>query len=77
MSHKPDFDGKPKILDTVLFVMERQEGLRRDSIREFHSFRVTWVTLALIVLKELLLILESSVAQLRAMVLKLAQNQPK
>jgi hypothetical protein len=61
----------------MAFVMERQEGLRRDSIREFHSFRVTWVTLALIVLKELLLILESSVADLKAMVLKLAQNQPK
>ena len=26
---------------------ERKEGLRRASIRDFHSFRVTWVTLAL------------------------------
>ncbi len=27
--------------------MERKEGLRRASVRDFHSFRVTWVTLAL------------------------------
>ncbi len=26
---------------------ERKEGLRRASVRDFHSFRVTWVTLAL------------------------------
>jgi integrase len=26
---------------------ERSEGLRRASVRDFHSFRVTWVTLAL------------------------------
>lgn len=26
---------------------ERKEGLRRASIRDFHSFRVTWVTIAL------------------------------
>jgi integrase len=25
----------------------RKEGLRRASVRDFHSFRVTWVTLAL------------------------------
>jgi integrase len=27
--------------------VQRKEGLRRASIRDFHSFRVTWVTLAL------------------------------
>jgi integrase len=27
--------------------VERKEGLRRASVRDFHSFRVTWVTLAL------------------------------
>ena len=27
--------------------MARKEGLRRASVRDFHSFRVTWVTLAL------------------------------
>jgi len=26
---------------------ERKHGLRRASVRDFHSFRVTWVTLAL------------------------------
>ena len=26
---------------------EREDGLRRASVRDFHSFRVTWVTLAL------------------------------
>lgn len=27
--------------------VERKEGLRKASLRDFHSFRVTWVTLAL------------------------------
>lgn len=27
--------------------VERRDGLRRASVRDFHSFRVTWVTLAL------------------------------
>jgi hypothetical protein len=27
--------------------VERKHGLRRASVRDFHSFRVTWVTLAL------------------------------
>jgi len=27
--------------------LERKHGLRRASVRDFHSFRVTWVTLAL------------------------------
>lgn len=27
--------------------VERKEGLRKGSVRDFHSFRVTWVTLAL------------------------------
>ena len=31
---------------TVLHVM-RQNGYRRASIRDFHSFRVTWITIAL------------------------------
>jgi hypothetical protein len=29
------------------FHQERTTGLRRASVRDFHSFRVTWVTLAL------------------------------
>ena len=37
---------KVKKSDNCLQV-ERKEGLRRASIRDFHSFRVTWVTLAL------------------------------
>jgi integrase len=36
----------PKATDNGLQV-ERKEGLRRASVRDFHSFRVTWVTLAL------------------------------
>jgi integrase len=36
----------PKTADNGLQVV-RKEGLRRASVRDFHSFRVTWVTLAL------------------------------
>ncbi len=37
---------KDGMKDAGLFV-ERKHGLRRASVRDFHSFRVTWVTLAL------------------------------
>jgi len=37
---------RQKTADNGLQV-ERKEGLRRASVRDFHSFRVTWVTLAL------------------------------
>jgi len=33
--------------DTGLLWVKREEGTRRASVRDFHSFRVTWVTLAL------------------------------
>jgi predicted RNase H-like HicB family nuclease len=33
--------------DTSLLRTERQDGGRNASVRDFHSFRVTWVTLAL------------------------------
>lgn len=33
--------------DTTLLSVERDDGTRRASLRDFHSFRVTWVTLAL------------------------------
>jgi integrase len=33
--------------DEKLLANEREDGVRRASIRDFHSFRVTWVTLAL------------------------------
>jgi len=33
--------------DSVLLRAEREGGKRRASVRDFHSFRVTWVTLAL------------------------------
>jgi integrase len=35
-----------RMKDAGLYV-ERKHGLRRASVRDFHSFRVTWVTLAL------------------------------
>lgn len=37
-------DGKPQRGEIR---QERKQGLRRASVRDFHSFRVTWVTLAL------------------------------
>jgi len=37
---------KAGMRDAGLYV-EREHGLRRASVRDFHSFRVTWVTLAL------------------------------
>jgi len=37
---------KDGMRDSGLYV-EREHGLRRASVRDFHSFRVTWVTLAL------------------------------
>ena len=37
---------KDGMRDAGLYV-EREHGLRRASVRDFHSFRVTWVTLAL------------------------------
>jgi integrase len=37
---------KDGMRDAGLYV-ERKHGLRRASVRDFHSFRVTWVTLAL------------------------------
>jgi integrase len=48
-----DNEGAPFDDNTLLAVsrgqlhQERKKGLRRASIRDFHSFRVTWVTLAL------------------------------
>ena len=33
--------------DTGLLWVKREDGTRRASVRDFHSFRVTWVTLAL------------------------------
>lgn len=33
--------------DSSLLRMKREDGERRASVRDFHSFRVTWVTLAL------------------------------
>ena len=41
-----DEKGKPSACRGEIHV-ERKEGLRRASVRDFHSFRVTWVTLAL------------------------------
>ena len=38
--------GKPKA-ELLGLQVARQQGLRRASVRDFHSFRVTWVTLAL------------------------------
>ena len=38
--------GKPKA-ELMGLQVARQQGLRRASVRDFHSFRVTWVTLAL------------------------------
>jgi integrase len=37
----------PALASRGEFHQERKKGLRRASIRDFHSFRVTWVTLAL------------------------------
>jgi hypothetical protein len=34
-------------LDTDGLQAERENGKRRASVRDFHSFRVTWITLAL------------------------------
>src|SRR5438094_10440513 len=43
--------GKPpaslSLMDEGDTAFERKEGLRRASVRDCHSFRVTWVTLAL------------------------------
>ena len=39
-------NNKPPVCRGEIHV-ERKEGLRRASIRDFYSFRVTWVTLAL------------------------------
>jgi integrase len=39
-------DPLPEIVRDVVNV-ERENGLRRASVRDFHSFRVTWITLAL------------------------------
>ena len=39
-------NGKTQPLRGTIHVV-RKEGLRRASVRDFHSFRVTWVTLAL------------------------------
>ena len=48
---EPGDDGAVSLAAGVRFRgeihVERKEGLRRASIRDFHSFRVTWVTLAL------------------------------
>jgi integrase len=33
--------------DSSLLRVKREDGERRASVRDFHSFRVTWVTLAL------------------------------
>ena len=33
--------------DNGLLASKREGGIRRASVRDFHSFRVTWVTLAL------------------------------
>jgi len=41
-----DKSGKKPVSRGEIHV-ERKEGLRRASVRDFHSFRVTWVTLAL------------------------------
>jgi len=41
-----DKNGKRSVSRGEIHV-ERKEGLRRASVRDFHSFRVTWVTLAL------------------------------
>jgi len=41
----PDEDKKEKVQGTIH--ADRKGGLRRASVRDFHSFRVTWVTLAL------------------------------
>ena len=41
-----DKNGKKSVSRGEIHV-ERKEGLRRASVRDFHSFRVTWVTLAL------------------------------
>lgn len=40
------YTGQPKAIRLGLQTV-RQHGLRRASVRDFHSFRVTWVTLAL------------------------------
>lgn len=39
--------GKNRALDTNHLQTERDNGIRRASVRDFHSFRVTWITLAL------------------------------
>jgi integrase len=38
---------KEEKINKIGLQVERQHGLRRASVRDFHSFRVTWVTLAL------------------------------
>jgi hypothetical protein len=39
--------GKPRALKTDGLQTERGNGQRRASVHDFHSFRVTWITLAL------------------------------
>ncbi len=39
--------GNRRALKTDGLQAERQNGKRRASVRDFHSFRVTWITLAL------------------------------
>lgn len=39
--------GKRRALKTDGLQAERESGKRRASVKDFHSFRVTWITLAL------------------------------
>ena len=43
----PILRGKRRALKTDGLQTERENGKRRASVRDFHSFRVTWITLAL------------------------------
>jgi integrase len=43
----PIVRGKRRALNTDGLQLERENGRRRASVHDFHSFRVTWITLAL------------------------------